>query len=457
MTSHFPSLRLFLSFAPADVDLLLLLLNHLAPLVESQTFSVWSRRRLSGGEDTERRVAEELERADVVVALVSSDYLASEHRREVERAAELRRHIVPILLRPCAYYEDRVFRRYRMLPHDSAGQAVPVVRSQQSRHDEALRMAADQLKLSVRQLQEILRPEWSARQAIAIDNANGRLGPSYPPVPAPARTGYGAAPQQAYGSYAPVSHSVPGTYPAPRPSAYGAPYPPPTPPALQAPHRVLPWVLAVIALLGAAMLLGALLMAKSEPTSSGSPASPTVSPVVSGPAPPKNIAPAPAPAPTEQGPCCGGVDCRPPEKDVRGTFCEGLKGQCSDCSLAGRRYIGGSCNDRLAAGRTFYLRYSFSTGFVPEEDQVCVRPTGTTTWTCTAKKAADHGRSTRLPIRVADITDGGRGIDIEVRSAGVVIASRSAVRTDSLSTAMLCVGLSFAVGQGRSYFYLDDP
>lgn len=167
---------------------------------------------------------------------------------------------------------------------------------------------------------------------------------------------------------------------------------------------------------------------------------------------------APAPVAAEQRRCCGGVDCQPPEWDVKGTYCEKHPGQCRDCSGAGRRYIGGSCSDPLASGRSFLLRLSYANGFTPAADQVCVRLSGTAGWTCTQSPAPmSIGMSTRLPIRVADITGSGRGIDIEVRSAGAVIASRAAARLDSLSTAMLCIGMMLNVNEGRTYFFLDEP
>jgi hypothetical protein len=114
-------IHVFVSYAREDEALKDELLKHLAPLRRSGALSTWHDRDLTAGEPLPQ-IEAELERADVVVLLLSVDYLASDelHDRELMRA--IGRHkdgkakVIPILLRPITIEDDAPFAELMTLP-----------------------------------------------------------------------------------------------------------------------------------------------------------------------------------------------------------------------------------------------------------------------------------------------------------------------------------------------------
>ncbi|MEZ4295587.1 MAG: TIR domain-containing protein [Polyangiaceae bacterium] len=97
-----PALRLFISSAPEDRDFLGALVKHLAGLTGTSLVSAWSVLDVAPGEVADDRIREEIERADLVLALVSSDYISNDLCVDGELRVARQRgvRIVPILVRP---------------------------------------------------------------------------------------------------------------------------------------------------------------------------------------------------------------------------------------------------------------------------------------------------------------------------------------------------------------------
>lgn len=97
----------FFSYSHKDEDLRDQLETHLRMLKRQGVISVWHDRRLGAGDDVDEGISQELERADIILLLVSSDFLASEYCYGTEMKRALERHeagdarVIPIILRPC--------------------------------------------------------------------------------------------------------------------------------------------------------------------------------------------------------------------------------------------------------------------------------------------------------------------------------------------------------------------
>lgn len=98
--------RLFCMFAPQDERLRTQLETHLAPLC-SPGAALWSERQVLPGEHKDARITEALNRADILLFLLSPDFLASSSYREVMLPKALERQaqaiLIPILARQCAW------------------------------------------------------------------------------------------------------------------------------------------------------------------------------------------------------------------------------------------------------------------------------------------------------------------------------------------------------------------
>jgi hypothetical protein len=116
--------RVFYSYSHRDAELRERLGTYLAPLRQQNKIVEWHDRKIEPGADWEREISDQLNSADLILLLVSEEFLASDYcfGVEVERAlARLKRgetRVVPILLRPCLWQESR-FSELQIIPRDA--------------------------------------------------------------------------------------------------------------------------------------------------------------------------------------------------------------------------------------------------------------------------------------------------------------------------------------------------
>ncbi len=116
--------RVFCSYTHHDEDLKTALESHLAPLVQSGDISVfWSDRKITAGTDIDLKVREELESSQIILLLLSPEFIESNYCYHVEAQLAMDRHergearVVSILLRPVFWQKTRM-RTYLALPKD---------------------------------------------------------------------------------------------------------------------------------------------------------------------------------------------------------------------------------------------------------------------------------------------------------------------------------------------------
>ncbi len=98
---------LFFSYSHKDESLRDQLEIHLTMLKRQGVINTWHDRRLIAGDNLNDGINSQLETADIILLLVSADFLASEYCYGIEMARALERHaagqarVIPIILRPC--------------------------------------------------------------------------------------------------------------------------------------------------------------------------------------------------------------------------------------------------------------------------------------------------------------------------------------------------------------------
>ena len=98
---------LFFSYSHKDETLRDQLEVHLSMLKREGIISVWHDRRLLAGDELDSGISTSLEQADIVLTLISPDFLASEYCYSREMLRALERHnagvtrVIPVILRPC--------------------------------------------------------------------------------------------------------------------------------------------------------------------------------------------------------------------------------------------------------------------------------------------------------------------------------------------------------------------
>lgn len=123
MTEHGTpqAVRIFFSYAREDQDLRDKLEAHLATLKRLGKVSTWHDRKIGAGRDWAGVISEELEAADIILLLVSHDFLNSEYCYGVEMQRALQREregnavVIPVILRP-SVWEAAPFGKLQALP-----------------------------------------------------------------------------------------------------------------------------------------------------------------------------------------------------------------------------------------------------------------------------------------------------------------------------------------------------
>jgi len=114
---------LFISYSHLDDGLRGELESQLKILQRRGWIDLWHDRRIAAGEDWKRKIDDNLERADIILLLVSADFIASDYCFEIEAKKALERHekgeavVIPIILRPCKW-QIAEFASLQALPKD---------------------------------------------------------------------------------------------------------------------------------------------------------------------------------------------------------------------------------------------------------------------------------------------------------------------------------------------------
>lgn len=138
-------LKVFISYSHTDEELCKKLLNHLASLKRRGIIKEWFDRKLIAGQDWDKNIKQELIDSDIIILLISSDFIASDYCYDVEIKKALEQHekgysvVIPIILRPCDW-QSLPFSKIQGLPKD----ARPITKWENT--DEALLNVVEGIK-----------------------------------------------------------------------------------------------------------------------------------------------------------------------------------------------------------------------------------------------------------------------------------------------------------------------
>jgi SAM-dependent methyltransferase len=99
--------RLFYSYAHRDRRFRVQLEGHLSVMKRTNLVADWHDRLIVPGSDWVEEIDERLDKAEIILLLISADFLASDYCVGVEMQAALRRHsegrsrVIPVIVRPC--------------------------------------------------------------------------------------------------------------------------------------------------------------------------------------------------------------------------------------------------------------------------------------------------------------------------------------------------------------------
>jgi hypothetical protein len=117
------ALSIFVSYSHADEKYKDALLKHLRPLERMNLVTQWHDRKLLAGDAWGDEISKHLEQADIVLLLVSVEFINSKYCYDVELERALERHsrgecrVVPVIIRGCLW-QHTPFARLQALPRD---------------------------------------------------------------------------------------------------------------------------------------------------------------------------------------------------------------------------------------------------------------------------------------------------------------------------------------------------
>jgi HEAT repeat protein len=153
MAEEHQPVKIFCSCAEADKEFCRPLETHLGGLKRSGLITQWYHHSLSAGKDKAQEAKDHLKSAQIILFLISADFLYSNYSREAEMELAMQRHrsgearVIPILLR-AVDWEDHLLYKLQALPSNGR----PVVTPEGRASDEAFVDIAKGIRQVVKEL-----------------------------------------------------------------------------------------------------------------------------------------------------------------------------------------------------------------------------------------------------------------------------------------------------------------
>jgi hypothetical protein len=148
-----PALEIFCCYAHRDQSLLNELKAHLMPLQHQGLITIWADTDIDAGIEWGKEIEKHLDAAQIILLLVSPDFMSSEHcySKEMKRAMERHQNgearVIPIILRSVAW-QDAPFGKLQALPT----KAQPVISSKWHDSDEAFLDIVGRIRRVIKEL-----------------------------------------------------------------------------------------------------------------------------------------------------------------------------------------------------------------------------------------------------------------------------------------------------------------
>lgn len=158
------SLKVFCSYSHNDESLKDELAKHLTMLERQGVISTWHDRKIPPGREWDQQINENLNTADIILLLVSSDFIYSKYCWDVEVTKAIERHeageacVIPIILRNVSW-QSAPFAKLQALPKN----AQPVM--SWNNQDDAFTNVAEGIKFAAEQLIKERQQKRATREA----------------------------------------------------------------------------------------------------------------------------------------------------------------------------------------------------------------------------------------------------------------------------------------------------
>ncbi|WNZ45531.1 NACHT domain-containing protein [Leptolyngbya boryana CZ1] len=171
-------LKLFISYATKDEIFCDELDTHLALLKRQGFIDTWAARDIISGTDRARIIDNNLKTADIILLLISPDFIASDYCYDTELTQAIERHrqaqscVIPVILRPCDW-KSAPFSELQPLPIASGEGVKPLTRWEN--RDEAFLAIAQGIRRVAEELNVVLAiPKAESQKEESIEEIRSR-------------------------------------------------------------------------------------------------------------------------------------------------------------------------------------------------------------------------------------------------------------------------------------------
>jgi internalin A len=152
MEARSEAVRVLISYSHRDDNLRNELQTHLKLLQRQGIIDAWDDRQIDAGDEWKRKIDDNLERADIILLLVSADFIASDYCYEIEGKRALERHdnneacVIPVIVRD-VNWSGAPFAKLQALPKDGKAVALWPDKDTAWRNvSEGIQRAAEQIR-----------------------------------------------------------------------------------------------------------------------------------------------------------------------------------------------------------------------------------------------------------------------------------------------------------------------
>ncbi|MEH1901332.1 MAG: SUMF1/EgtB/PvdO family nonheme iron enzyme [Nostoc sp.] len=162
------SLKVFCSYSHADEPLKIELAKHLSILEQQGVILTWHDRKIPPGREWDEQINENLNTADIILLLVSSDFISSKYCWGVEVTRAIERHeageacVIPIILRKVSW-QSTPFAKLQALPKN----AQPV--KSWNDQDDAFTNVAEGIEFAAEELIKQRQQKRAIREAAIVE------------------------------------------------------------------------------------------------------------------------------------------------------------------------------------------------------------------------------------------------------------------------------------------------
>ncbi|MDB9527899.1 GUN4 domain-containing protein [Oscillatoria sp. CS-180] len=171
------AVTVFFSYSHKDETLRDELANHLEILKWCGDISAWHDRKILPGDEWDREIKDNLNSAQIILLLISSDFIASSYCRDIEIKRAIERHqaeeacVIPVILRRCIW-TSAPFGKLQALPKNAAPVADtniwPTLDDAFTNIAEGIKKAADDVRQKLKAVKQAKLSQYEAAYQQAI-------------------------------------------------------------------------------------------------------------------------------------------------------------------------------------------------------------------------------------------------------------------------------------------------